>query len=73
LLCSVFFRLRKLKPDIVSTHTAKAGMVGRIGAFFSGIPSIFTAHGWQFADGIPEKQAGAVLQLRNLYWLCAAK
>ncbi|MDR3200006.1 MAG: glycosyltransferase family 4 protein [Spirochaetales bacterium] len=48
--------LKKLKPDIVSTHTAKAGMVGRIAAWSLGIPSIFTAHGWQFAEGISRTQ-----------------
>jgi hypothetical protein len=55
-----------LKPDLVSTHTAKAGMVGRIAAFLSGNPGIFTAHGWQFADGIPEKQARAVLVIEKM-------
>lgn len=44
--------LKDLKPDIVSTHTAKAGLVGRLAAWSLGIPSIFTAHGWQFAEGI---------------------
>ncbi len=44
--------LNELRPDLVSTHTAKAGMVGRIAAWSLGIPCIFTAHGWQFAEGI---------------------
>ncbi|MCX7786471.1 MAG: glycosyltransferase family 4 protein [Spirochaetes bacterium] len=44
--------LRDLQPDLVSTHTAKAGLVGRVAAWSLGIPSIFTAHGWQFAEGI---------------------
>ena len=44
--------LKELEPDIVSTHTAKAGLVGRLAAWRLGIPSIFTAHGWQFAEGI---------------------
>jgi glycosyltransferase involved in cell wall biosynthesis len=44
--------LKKIKPAVVSTHTAKAGMVGRIAAWLVGLPAIFTAHGWQFAEGI---------------------
>ncbi|GAB4222597.1 MAG: glycosyltransferase family 4 protein [Spirochaetales bacterium] len=44
--------LRELQPDLLSTHTAKAGLVGRLAAWSLGIPSIFTAHGWQFAEGI---------------------
>ena len=44
--------LQDLKPDLLSTHTAKAGFVGRVAAWTLGIPSIFTVHGWQFAEGI---------------------
>lgn len=44
--------LKDLKPDLLSTHTAKAGFVGRVAAWTLGIPSIFTVHGWQFAEGI---------------------
>jgi len=58
--------IRSLNPDIVSTHTAKAGMVGRIAAFTTGYDSIFTAHGWQFADGIPAKQAKPVLYIEKM-------
>ena len=58
--------IRRLKPDLVSTHTAKSGMVGRLAAFLAGVPSIFTAHGWQFADGIPAGQAKAVLFIEKL-------
>ena len=57
--------IRSINPDLVSTHTAKAGMVGRIAAFTAGYKSLFTAHGWQFADGIPAKQAIPVLFLEK--------
>ncbi len=63
---SVSYRLRKLKPDLLSCHTAKAGMVGRVSAYLSRVPSLFTAHGWQFADGIPDKQAKAVLLIEKI-------
>lgn len=65
-ILSIYAKLRKFKPDLVSTHTAKAGMVGRVSAFLAGTPSIFTAHGWQFADGIPGKQAKAVLIIEKI-------
>lgn len=58
--------LRKIKPDLLSCHTAKAGMVGRLAGFLSGIPTLFTAHGWQFADGIPSSQARAVLIIEKI-------
>ena len=44
--------LRKIKPDLVSTHTAKAGLLGRIAARAAGIPVIFTPHGWTISDRI---------------------
>lgn len=55
--------IRKFKPDIVSTHTAKAGMVGRLASLLTGVPVLFTAHGWQFAEGISAFQKTLVLSI----------
>ena len=45
--------LKKLKPDIVSLHSAKAGIVGRsLSSFFPYTSFFFTAHGWSFTDGV---------------------
>lgn len=45
-------RLRRLGPDLVSTHTAKAGWLGRMAAWSLGLPVMFTAHGWTFTEGV---------------------
>jgi len=55
--------LRQDSPCLVSCHTAKSGMVGRLAAFLAGIPSLFTAHGWQFAEGIGRLQKLLVLAI----------
>ncbi|MDX2187244.1 MAG: glycosyltransferase family 4 protein [Opitutaceae bacterium] len=51
------FRLRKalaaFEPDLVSTHTSKAGVIGRLAAWSLGIPALYTPHCWSFVDGFP--------------------
>jgi glycosyltransferase involved in cell wall biosynthesis len=42
--------LRRLKPDLVCAHTAKAGSLGRAVARMHNIPSVFTPHGWSMFD-----------------------
>ncbi|MDQ2947050.1 MAG: glycosyltransferase family 4 protein [Acidobacteriota bacterium] len=54
--------LRELKPDLLSTHTAKAGWVGRLSASLTGVPSIFTPHGWVISDRI-SRSGGYVFRL----------
>ncbi len=46
--------LAELRPDLVSTHSSKAGLLGRLAARSLGLPVLFTAHGWAFTEGIPE-------------------
>jgi glycosyltransferase involved in cell wall biosynthesis len=52
---TAFFTLvrlfRREKPQVVHTHSAKAGILGRWAAKFAGVPFIFhTAHGFGFND-----------------------
>jgi glycosyltransferase involved in cell wall biosynthesis len=46
--------ISQFKPDLVATHSSKAGILGRLASKQSKVPCIFTAHGWSFAEGIPE-------------------
>lgn len=46
---SLYRLFRQIKPDVVSTHTAKAGFVGRIAARLAGVPVVVhTFHGHVF-------------------------
>ena len=46
--------VRTFQPDLVSAHSSKAGMLGRLACKLSNTPCIFTAHGWAFTEGVPE-------------------
>lgn len=43
--------IQQFKPDLVSTHSSKAGFLGRIAASNLNVPVLFTAHGWSFTTG----------------------
>lgn len=45
--------IKSVKPDLISTHSSKAGILGRLAAVACGVPVIFTAHGWAFTEGVP--------------------
>lgn len=45
--------VRAFAPDLVSTHSSKAGVVGRVACRASSTPCLFTAHGWAFTEGVP--------------------
>lgn len=51
------------RPSLVHCHSSKAGIVGRLAARLCNIPSVFTAHGWAFTDGV---QPGKRFLYRNI-------
>jgi glycosyltransferase involved in cell wall biosynthesis len=72
-LREVRLALKTLRPDLVSTHSSKAGILGRLAARTLGIPVIFTAHGWAFTPGIPRHQAFIYSWIERLAAPFAAK
>jgi glycosyltransferase involved in cell wall biosynthesis len=58
--------LKSLRPNLVSTHSSKAGILGRTAAHSLGIPAIFTAHGWAFTPGVPSRQASIYTAIERL-------
>ncbi|MBA3497824.1 MAG: glycosyltransferase family 4 protein [Gemmatimonadales bacterium] len=56
-LAEVRGALRAVRPDLVSAHSSKAGVLGRVAARSLGIPTVFTAHGWSFTPGVPAASA----------------
>lgn len=61
-LIATYFWLRRIKPDILHTHTPKAGLIGMVAGFFAGVPvRVHTVAGipWMETSGL----------LRNFYKL----
>lgn len=54
--------LQDWRPDLVSTHTSKAGWLGRAACAAPGIPAIYTPHGWTITNRLG-RAAGAVYTL----------
>ncbi|QUW23294.1 glycosyltransferase family 4 protein [Sporosarcina sp. Marseille-Q4063] len=52
--------LKQIEPDLIAAHSSKAGVIGRIVGWSLGIPTVFTAHGWSFTEGVP-------IRLRVIY------
>ena len=58
--------IKRLHLDIVSTHSAKAGSLGRVAAWSLGVPVLYTAHGWAFTDGVPTRTASVYRWIERL-------
>ena len=54
--------LADLRPDLVSTHTAKAGWIGRAAARRLALPALYTPHGWSIGQRISPR-LGSVFAL----------
>ncbi|MAG35058.1 MAG: glycosyl transferase [Dehalococcoidia bacterium] len=58
---------RRLRPDIVETHTAKAGVVGRLAAWATGVPvTVHTFHGHVFHSYFSPVRSAIVRRIEQL-------
>lgn len=64
--------VKKVKPDLISCHSTAAGFWTRL-AIRNRIPTIFTAHGWGFTDGIPLIKKYTILFLEKIAYRFATK
>ncbi len=63
-LIEIYFFIKKNKPDIIHTHSSKAGILGRCAARLANVKTIIhTVHGWSFNDYQP------VILRRIFVWL----
>lgn len=65
--------IRDVRPDIVHTHTSKAGVIGRAAACLARVPSVFTAHTWCFAEATSWKWKLVGIPLERIAARCASR
>ena len=69
-LYKLYKELKRMKPDIVHTHSSKAGILGRAAAFFAGVPVVIhTFHGFGFHDfqSFPVRHAYMLIEKITAY------
>ncbi|MCH2211911.1 MAG: glycosyltransferase family 4 protein [Fuerstiella sp.] len=59
-------QLRDYQPDLVHTHSSKAGIIGRRAAYDLGIPCVHTIHGASFHYGQPRMLHWAYRRAENV-------
>ena len=65
--------LRGLRPDLLTAHGAKVGMMGRVAGRSLGVPLVVTVHGWACAPGTPPVQAAVSRNMERLIGPLATK
>jgi glycosyltransferase involved in cell wall biosynthesis len=65
-LAKLIYLFRRWRPDIVETHTAKAGTVGRIAAILAGVPvRVHVFHGHVFEGFFGPRQTRAIVEVER--------
>jgi glycosyltransferase involved in cell wall biosynthesis len=65
--------IRAVRPDVVHTHTSKAGVIGRAAARLARVPAVFTAHTWCFAEAASWKWKAVGIPLERIAARCASR
>ena len=65
--------IHQIKPDIIHAHSSKAGVVARVAGWICKVPVVFTAHGWGFTPGTPNKRRVVALIAEKLLAPLTAK
>ena len=65
-LAKLIYLFRRWRPDIVETHTAKAGTVGRMAAILAGVPvRVHVFHGHVFEGFFGPRQTRAIVEVER--------
>jgi glycosyltransferase involved in cell wall biosynthesis len=45
--------IARRRPALLHLHSSKAGVIGRLASLITGVPAVYTAHGWAFSMDVP--------------------
>lgn len=62
----ILYIIKLFNPDLIATHSSKAGVLGRIASKIAKVPCTFTAHGWAFTPGIAQPSRAVYKLLEKL-------
>ncbi len=64
--------VRHLEPDIVHTHSSKAGMLGRLAGRLGGAKKVVhSVHGWSFSPFHPPRRRRVYIEMERIaHWAC---
>jgi glycosyltransferase involved in cell wall biosynthesis len=57
--------IQDIGPDLVSAHTAKAGCIARLACAGTGVPVLYTPHGWTIGDRLSRAQGFIYRQIER--------
>jgi glycosyltransferase involved in cell wall biosynthesis len=65
--------IQRFRPQLVSAHSSKAGIIGRLAARHAGVPCVFTVHGWAFNPSEPWMARGLYRAIERIMAPFAAR
>lgn len=58
--------IREFRPHLVHAHSSKTGVIARAAARLTGVPAVFTAHGWAFTEGVSERRRRLAIAIERV-------
>lgn len=62
--------IRRIRPDIVHGHTAKAGLISRLAGVLTGTPTLYTVHSWSFVGSNSPLVRSVAIWMERAMRLC---
>jgi len=66
-LLNIIKHLKKIKPDLIHCHSAKAGILGRLAGFFLNIPTYYTPHAYSYLSAETKNRKFFLQKIEKLF------